>query len=285
MRRILALLFLVLLPLGGMAQEYPAHENTLLNDYADLLEPALEEQLKAEIRALRAETGVELSVLTIASRAEYGTSPSIEAFATGLFNSWGIGDASRNDGILILVVRDDREMRIELGAGYGPGYDSTAARIIRTDFLPAFKQGDYPGGILSGTEAVIRDIARRAAAGQAPPQARQNARGSGWLIVTGVLGALAALVVARLFGRKLRDRLRRCPKCGQRGMHSERHVLKKATRNRKGKGEEHITCLHCDFDMVLPYSIAALSSSSDSSSGGGSFGGGTSAGGGASGSW
>ena len=275
---------LVFFPLAGLAQEYPNYENTLVNDYADLLDPAQEQALKDDLQSLRDGAGVEMTVLTIATRADFTAGGSLEDFATGLFNTWGIGDPERHDGILIMVVRDDREMRIELGAGYGPGYDSVAASIIRTDFLPAFRNGEYASGILAGTDAVIRQIARRHASGQPAPEPPEQSRNPAPLLAILVFGVVGTSLVATLFGRRIRNRLRRCPQCGQRGMLSERKVLEKPTRKRKGRGEETLTCSHCAYSTTLPYTIGVISSSSGSSSGG-SFGGGSSAGGGASGSW
>src|SRR5690606_18788505 len=104
------------------------------------------------------------TVLTIATRGDYDPSPSIEAFATGLFNAWGIGDASRNDGILVLVATNEREMRLELGAAYDQGYDVLAQDIVSRFFLPDIRDGDPARGIVGGSGEVMARIARRHAA-------------------------------------------------------------------------------------------------------------------------
>ena len=57
-----------------------------------------------------------MTIITLESQAPYAPDETLEEFATNLFNNWGIGDAARNDGILVLVLPDDRAMRIELGA-------------------------------------------------------------------------------------------------------------------------------------------------------------------------
>lgn len=279
-RIILFLLFLF--PLSVAAQTWPEHRELAVNDYAAIIDDVTEARLRDAIETLRADTGIELTVLTLTSRDDYWPGASLEDFATGLFNAWGIGNSERNDGILVLVLSGDRDMRIELGAGYSTGYDNTAKRIIDNDFLPAFRQGDYSGGIETGTGAVIEKIALRKAAGQEPVE---TAPPGGAIIGTAiaVVGLLITLVTALLvFGRPLFDRLRRCPSCGQRGLHLSRKVIRKPGRKTKGRGEKTLECDGCGYRSVTPYTIAATS---DSSSSGGSFGGGSSSGGGASGSW
>jgi hypothetical protein len=62
----------------------------------------------------------------------------IESFATNLFNAWGIGDAERNDGVLLLVARDDRLVRIELGAGYDPFDEGRLWTVFNEHILSDF---------------------------------------------------------------------------------------------------------------------------------------------------
>ena len=273
----IVVLVLALLPGVGSAQDYPRHENIYVNDYAGVLDAGARTRLTRAITGLRDDTGVELTILTLTDRAGYAHPDDFEAFATGLFNDWGIGDASRNDGILILVVTGERKMRIELGAGYPSGYDNEAARIIRTSFLPAFKAGDYQRGIEEGTALVIDQIARRFASGQAAPD------GSGGKPVVTLIVALLALGGVGLAAVGwIRGYFRRCPACGARGLRVNKRTLTRATRSQEGAGERQATCRQCGYSDTSTYIIPIVS---DSSSSGGSFGGGSSAGGGASGSW
>ncbi len=281
--RLLTILLFVPLSLHG--SEYPAARELYVNDYAGVLPADAEARLRASIQDLRRESGVELTVLTIASRQDHGARGSLEDFATGLFNAWGIGDRRRNDGILILVVPGDREMRIELGAGYPAGYDDVAAGIIRDTFLPAFGQGRLGEGIEAGTEAVIARIARRFAAGAPPSEAAEERPASERVGLWAGLSVLMVFAGIGIFGRQIGNRLRRCPQCGTRGLQVRREVTEPATWNRPGKGVEHAACPRCGHSFRQGYTIARLGRRSRGSSSGGSFGGGRSSGGGASGRW
>lgn len=278
---LIALLAALLLPTVASAQDYPAYDNIWVNDQADVLGEPTEQRLRAELQQLADETGVQATVLTLHTR--WGSpGASLEGFATGVFNEWGIGDAARNDGILVLVLTTDREMRIELGSGYPVGYDAVAQEIIDDIFIPAFGQADFEGGIEAGTQAVADRIAREHAAGN-PPQPVSGRDGAGRSARVGVLGALFAIFAVWVtFGRRISDRIRRCPSCGARGVHTSREILQSATRQSTGRGRRTVTCPHCGHESRSIYTIARAGRSSSS---GGSFGGGSSSGGGASGRW
>ena len=277
-----ALLALVLpVLLAGLAQParaqtWPEPVDPFVNDLADLVPPDTEARLRDALGALREATGIAATLLTLPSRAPYAQPGDFEAFATGLFNHWGIGDARRDDGILILVVLDERKIRIELGAAYPEGFDRVARRIIDDEFLPNFRNQNYARGIEAGTAAVIRDIARAHAAGKPPPEGKGG--------VSWPLASLGALLILGVGGAALlrHPRFRRCPSCGRRGCDVQTHVLKAPTRKERGQSERHQTCRHCGHTTIIPVIVPSLSEARSSKS---SFGGGTSRGGGASGSW
>ena len=259
------------------AQIYPDFARTTITDRADLLTDAQETALDQRLAELRSETGVELAVLTLPSQAPFAPEQSLESFATGLFNHWGIGDAARNDGILVLILPEDRAMRIELGAGYGRDWDREAALVINRSFLPAFEQDMYSKGIEDGVEDIITSIALPFQQGDAAPSG--NPPDIGWIAVIGF--ALAGMIVGR---NRLADwmaRFRRCPSCGQRGLRRDRKTVRAASKSAKGEGRLTTHCTHCDYRDRSLYAIPMRSSSTSR----GSFGGGRSGGGGASGRW
>ena len=269
-------MLLALPPREGAAQSYPDYAQTTVNDYANLLSEAARARLHDDLTALRAETGIELTVLTLPRRADHDPGGTLESFATGLFNHWGIGDADRNDGILVLVLREDREMRIELGSGYAQIWDVEAHRIINRSFLPDFRDDRYEDGILTGVADIVETIARPFASGQPPPKGDESKS-----IVIGILMVLGFLVLT--LRRRIADRLaalRRCPSCGLRRLSVDREVIAPASKEAAGRGIRHTRCLGCGYDRPVSYAIPRSGSSSSSG-----FGGGGSSGGGASGRW
>jgi len=274
MRYFIAVLLLV--PTLLWAQSFPDYESTTVNDFAGLLTPDAEERLDAQLAQLRSETGVEMTVVTLSRQEIFAPDISFEAFATGLFDAWGIGDAARNDGVLVLVMHADRVMRIELGKAYGRSWDKAAARVIDDTMLPAFREDRYEAGIEAGVTDAIERIVTPYLAGQEAPQGGTS-EGSPWtwlIVLIPGLGFLALIFKDRLV------RLRKCPECGKRALNRTREVIRQATKTQTGDGEVTTRCTLCHYHHVAPYTISKRSSSSSSS-----FGGGRSGGGGASGKW
>jgi uncharacterized protein len=124
-------------------------------DQADLLDTASENQIIALSSELAAQTGAQIVVVTVNS---LGGRP-LEEFSLALFRSWGIGDAQKDNGVLLLVAYDDRKLRIEVGYGLeGRINDAKAGRIRDNDILPYFKQGDYLTGIRNGYFALLTEV-------------------------------------------------------------------------------------------------------------------------------
>lgn len=146
---------------GRSYTPYPEPDIGYVTDCAGLLTAKQKDDLNAYCYTTEKNTGVEVVVVTIRSIQDYpGTANgSIESFATGLFDTYGIGNLPKNDGVLLLVAQADRKVRIELGKYYGRSRDSDADKIIQKVILPRFRKDDYAGGIEQGTEAIIREFA------------------------------------------------------------------------------------------------------------------------------
>lgn len=129
-------------------------------DNADLLSPEAEAALTAKLEALEGQSQRQLVVATIPDLQGYD----ISDYGYQLGRAWGLGDAQRNDGALLLVAPNDRKVRIEVGYGL-EGYltDALSALIIQNQILPRFRDGDFPGGIEAGTDAIIAQL-------QLPPE-------------------------------------------------------------------------------------------------------------------
>ncbi len=149
---------IALLLLGiGLGADFPKAQGPV-NDFAELLSDAQEEQLRRLLGGIEAETSAEIALVTVPSLDGLP----VEDYATRLFSLWGIGRAQLDNGVLILVAPNEREMRIEVGYGLeGVLPDGLAGDIIRTEFVPRFQVDDYPGGIVAGTTRVAEVVRRQ----------------------------------------------------------------------------------------------------------------------------
>ena len=121
-------------------------------DRAGILSPHVEAALTARLAAHEDSTSNQVAVLTVPSLE----GEVLEPFATRVFRAWGLGQADRDNGVLLLVARDDRQVRIEVGYGLeGDLTDAAAGSIIRGEIVPRFRDGDYDGGVLGGVEAIL----------------------------------------------------------------------------------------------------------------------------------
>jgi uncharacterized membrane protein YgcG len=157
---VLAILLCALIATTALAQSgYPQPRDNYVNDFANVLSTDAESYIRIQLEAVEARDDIEMSVVTIGSIGDYTTSArSFEAFATGLFNTWGVGDATRGDGILLLVAVEDREVRVELGEGYSVANNNDAEDLLNENILPAFRRGDYQTGIVNGVRALINEF-------------------------------------------------------------------------------------------------------------------------------
>ncbi len=139
---------------------YPPPKESYLSDYAGRLDDGDGEAIRQMLSTAHRESGVDARVVIIGSIAEYGTGDQdIESFSTHLFNSWGIGDAQRNQGILLLLALQDRKVRIELGDGYGAKSSQQVQRIINREIVPRLKQDDVGAAVHAGMRVALADLA------------------------------------------------------------------------------------------------------------------------------
>lgn len=111
--------------------------------------------LERELDALHKRKGAQLAVLIVPTLGD----DTIETYARRVFDEWKLGRKGVDDGILFVVAKNDRRMRIEVGYGLeGTVPDLLAGRIIREQVAPRFRQDDYAGGIVAGVESLLRLI-------------------------------------------------------------------------------------------------------------------------------
>jgi len=194
----------------GAAQQIPIAtpgEREFVLDAAQILSDTEERQLTTTCAEVLTETAVPIKVVTISSMSDLGFAGwRIETFARTLFDQWGIGKEKhngrvRNRGILLLVSRDDRTARIELGADWGRAHDGTCQSIMDAQMLPAFESGAYAHGIALGVSSLhglARAIGEDAAAlTAAMPVDAGDKDTSGFKRILGVLPAF--MVIPLLF--------------------------------------------------------------------------------------
>ena len=158
MRKILIILAFtasfILLPQAVLARVYP-EPTGYVNDFADIINQNVEVALEEQLRTLEVSSSHELIVVTLSSLEN----DVIENTAVELFEQWGIGKKNQDNGVLLLIAPNERELKIEAGYGLEPVLtDSRAGTIIRTIIAPRFKEDDYDAGILNGVSAIQKTI-------------------------------------------------------------------------------------------------------------------------------
>ena len=118
-----------------------------VNDNARILSEATRNSLSEKLKEHEIRTTNQVVILTVPSLE----GESIEDYAYKVFNEWKLGQKDKDNGILIVVVPDERRMRIEVGYGLeGTLPDILAGRIIQNIMAPRFRDGDFDTGITEG---------------------------------------------------------------------------------------------------------------------------------------
>ena len=157
LRLMLTLLAAWLITAPLAAQDLPPRPDGPVYDGANILTAEQEEQLNQRLKDSPTEVGKSVIIATVPDLG----GQSIELYAAGLFMEWGIGDEGRDNGLLLLIAPNQRQVRIEVGYGLTPVIpDILSGRIIREDITPKFKEGDMYGGIVAGLEQIEAQFAR-----------------------------------------------------------------------------------------------------------------------------
>jgi uncharacterized protein len=110
------------------------------------------QSLETALKDFETKTGHQVAVLTLDSLE----GEVLESFALKVSRTWALGRKGQNDGILFLISKNDRKLRIEVGHGLeGTLPDALAGRIIQDVVVPRFRSGDFDGGITAGVDAII----------------------------------------------------------------------------------------------------------------------------------
>jgi uncharacterized protein len=220
-RRALAVLGLLGLWLGApstafAAPDYPVPTSFVV-DTAGVIPAPVERQIASELASFEDRTQHQMAVAVVPSLG----GQSVDDYARGLFDRWGIGRAGVDDGALLLVGVKERRVRVQVGSGLTNTITNDAAVNIVNQITPTLRQNDFAAGVLAGERAMRSTTGDQQLEAQAAPRVPRFGGGravpadggeqgqtNGWLV--GVTLGLIGLVIAGLFFFVTRD-IRRHP--------------------------------------------------------------------------
>lgn len=160
----------------GTVQAVPALSGHVI-DHTATLSAAQQQAIESKLAAFEQSAGTQLVVLVVPTTAP----EDIASYANRVGNSWKIGRKDVGDGLLLIVAKNDRKLRIEVAKALeGAVPDLAAKQVIDQAIAPRFKQGDFAGGIEAGVDRLLQLLQKEApaleqAAIQAGTQAAQSA--------------------------------------------------------------------------------------------------------------
>jgi len=210
--RLVALVVLALVALAASAQNWETGSDGLapipplkarVTDLTGTLSAAEQQSLEQKLAAWERDTANQLVVLVVPS-----TKPEpIEAYSIRVAEAWKIGRKGQDNGVVFLVAKDDRKMRLEVGYGLeGVLTDATSRRIIAEDVAPLFRQNQYAAGINAGVDRVIAVVGKGEPLPAAAPAKAQRGAGGfdfNFLIFLLVIVPVIGGILSRVFGRVL----------------------------------------------------------------------------------
>lgn len=187
------LLWALLLPSWIMALEVP-RLTARVNDYAAILSPSTVLQLEGALQAFETDQSTQIVVLTIPSLE----GEVLEEYSIRVAEQWKIGRKDVDNGAILLIARNERKLRIEVGYGLeGSLTDLISGRIIRDVIVPRFKQGNFDQGVIDGVSAIMATVRGEFSAAdiERAPQQPSDTQGFLVMLVAGIF------FIGKVFGR------------------------------------------------------------------------------------
>jgi uncharacterized protein len=212
MHKLLAILFILFLPLQAIALDVPSLRGHV-NDYAGMLSPESSQELETALTNFEKSDSTQIVILTIPTLG----GENLEDFSIKVAEAWRIGQKNVDNGVILLIVKQEHKIRIEVGRGLeGKLTDLVSGRIIRDVITPRFKDGDIDGGVKAGVAAIIEVVKGEYSAGPSDQgQARRSLHpiftfaiflmvaciflGSISRVLGGLAGAVGLPIIAFLF--------------------------------------------------------------------------------------
>lgn len=189
MKFTLAILFL-LQSFSAHGFSIPPVPRQYVNDYASVLSPAVRQDLENRLAQFEKETSNQVLVVTLPDLG----GEEIEEVSIRLAEKWKPGQKGRDNGAILILSKKDRKVRIETGYGLeGVLTDALSRSILANEIIPRFKQGDFDGGVVAGTEAILK-ATRGEYQGQ---RAGEGRGGSFWIFLILILVFFVLLPMLR----------------------------------------------------------------------------------------
>jgi uncharacterized protein len=178
-------------------EEMPEKPDSRVNDYASVLSAAEKQDLENKLSALESRSSNQIFI------AIFGKMPEntyLEDFTVKLFDKWKPGLAEQDNGLLMVIFIEDREIRIEVGYGLEDVItDAQAGAVIRDQIVPNFRTGDYYAGLNAALEVLIP-----AAEGkyQIPVEPKRQQKSDRSPVATILTVFFIIIILSRIFGRR-----------------------------------------------------------------------------------
>lgn len=197
MKKNLLSLFILLISITSLFAQRAVPElwGTRVHDDAKVLSPEIVVRLEKALKFFEDSTTNQVGILIIPSL----DGDAIESYALRVAEAWKLGTLKNDNGVLLLIVVNDRKIRIEVGQGLeGVLTDALSSRIIRNEIAPAFRRQDYNAGIVAGTQAILLAIKGEYKNTDGATGARKGRSGSSILIFIIIFIILS--IVSRIKG-------------------------------------------------------------------------------------
>nr|WP_235818030.1 YgcG family protein [Brucella thiophenivorans] len=205
-------LFASLVAVSAQGTAAPAQALTgRVVDAAGIIDQAARQQLTQKLADFEAKSSDQVVVVTVPSL----NGEDIESYSNRLFRAWALGQKQEDNGILLVVAPNDRKVRIEVGYGLeGTMTDALSSVIVNGTIIPAFRTGDYSGGVVQGVDGILSVLSGDAAELEA--RAKRNAETSAgsddidWVFVVFItfwalifFGGFGMAILTPIFGQKI----------------------------------------------------------------------------------